>query len=72
MYAIELLRLTCEGHFEKMQNFLRVQTKNGEKKLKSVNMVNFISEILEKYSKMITEDNDDLGEKILDFLIETI
>ena len=35
-------------------------------------MVNFVSEILEKYSKMITENNDDLGEKILDFLIETI
>jgi hypothetical protein len=35
-------------------------------------MIVFVSDLLEKYSKMISEENDDLGEALLNFLIESI
>ena len=67
-----MLRLGCENHYSDMQNFLRCQYQNGKIHPKSLNMIAFAADLLEKYSKMITERNKDLGEKILDFLIETL
>lgn len=71
--GLELLRLSCENHYSEMQNFLRNQTSyNGKIHAKSVNMITFVADLLDKYSKMITERNIELGEKLLEYLIETL
>ena len=72
--AMELLRLSCENHYKEMQNFLREQIQKGKKNLANVNLIIALAELLEKYikSKMINENNIQLGEKLLDTLVEFI
>ena len=73
--SLELLRLSCENHYSPMQNFLREQQQenlNSKNVEKNVNIIVFIAEILEKYSNFICENNVDLGEQLLDNLIELL
>ncbi len=68
IYVLELLRLGCENHFLEMQNFLREQPHSR----KPLNLIIFVADLFEKYSKILNENNSPLGEKLLDFLIESI
>lgn len=72
--TMELLRLSCENHFSRMQDFLRVQVdaNNGQVKTNSVNMVRFLGDMFEKYYKIMNPSNFALGTKILETLIELI
>ncbi|KAL4475530.1 hypothetical protein ABPG72_009219 [Tetrahymena utriculariae] len=73
MRSLELLRLSTENHYRPMQDFLREQiNQNGEKKSNSVNMINQLSQMFEKYRKVMQDDDLQLGIKILDTLIEWI
>jgi len=76
MYAViqslELLRLACENHYEAMQNYLREQIQNGAKCKRSINFINLIAEIFNRYTKSVNERNAKLGVQILDTLIEML
>jgi inositol 1,4,5-triphosphate receptor type 3 len=38
----------------------------------AVNMIVYVADLFEKYSKIMNEHNAPLGEKMIDFLIETV
>ena len=70
--ALELLRLACENHYESMQNYLREQVQDGVKNKRSINFIDLIADIFNRYTKSINERNANLGIKILDTLIEML
>ena len=70
---LEVLRLMCEDHFMKLQNYLRVQTM-GNNLLKPA-QVNFLEKVIlffKHYIKVAKEDNEVIGTNILRFLIELV
>ncbi|EAS05098.2 inositol-triphosphate type 1 protein (macronuclear) [Tetrahymena thermophila SB210] len=71
--TMELIRLSCENHFSKMQDFLRVQIdSHNEIKTNSINVVTLLADIFEKYCKVLNESNLQFGLQILNTLIELI
>ena len=72
IHTLELLRLSCENHFEPMQNYLRDQIQHGVKNKRSINFINLISDIFNRYTKSVSELNAPLGLKIMDTLIEML
>jgi hypothetical protein len=70
---LEVLRLLCENHYLKLQNYLRVQTM-GNNLLKPA-QVNFIEKVIvffKQYIKMTKEENELVASYILRFLIEVV
>lgn len=70
---LEVLRLMCEGHFLKLQNYLRIQTMGNN--LLKPSQVNFIERVIlffKQYIKVAKEDNEAIGTHILRFLIELV
>lgn len=56
-----------------MQNYLRMQVNvNNQLKRNPVNMIKVISDIFQKYTKIMSGTTIDFGIKILDTLIEMI
>ena len=72
IYALELLRLSCEKHFRPMQDYIREQVQGTVRIKKSINFINEISEMFTRYTKTVNERNAILGLKILDTLIEML
>jgi len=70
IYSLEMLRLSCENHFEPMQNYLREQIQANGRNKKSINFINVITDIFSRYTKSVNEKNAMLGIKLLDTLIE--
>lgn len=70
---LEVLRLLCENHFLKLQNYLRVQTM-GNNLLKPA-QVNFLEKVIiffKQYIKVAKEENELVASHILRFLIEMV
>jgi hypothetical protein len=70
---LELLRLFCEDHYLKLQNYLRIQTfENGLLKASQVNFIEKVIIFFKLYIKVAKEDNEEIGRYLLRFLIETV
>lgn len=72
-YIYRVLQLLCEGHNLTLQNFLRKQSESDISV--SSKDINFISEtcfLLGPYLKINNRYTKQLGEQILDFLIESV
>lgn len=53
---MELIRMSCENHYGRMQEFLRVQVdSSGEVKTNSINVLTTLADIFEKYYKVMNE-----------------
>lgn len=72
MTHLEMLRFFCEGHYIKMQNYLRTQVDEGKYKPNQVNFLAEMERCLKLYSKVMTSRNTSVGMKILEFLVEMI
>ena len=60
--CLEMLRLMCENHYERMQNFMRVQKEQGITRLNTVNMLSVVSVLLKQYADIMDDFNGPLGE----------
>lgn len=67
-----LLQLFCEGHNLNMQNHLREQKIEGVQSGRSFNFINLTALIMSNYIKFVNVHCIQLGDQILDFLIESI
>lgn len=70
--CIEMMRLMCENHFSKLQNFLREQNQRNSKNIKSINMITLIAKIFSSFTEIIDDFNSILALKIFEFLIEML
>jgi hypothetical protein len=68
---LRFLQLFCEGHNLKMQNMLRVQP-HVFLANKHVNFIEIGAKFLRSFVKFNNVSCIDLGEQILDFLLETV
>lgn len=72
-YVFKFLQLLCEGHNEKLQNLLRDQRESNEfSTKKSINFISTTATLWGSYIKFVNPYCYDLGNMMLDFLIETI
>lgn len=71
-YSIQILKLACEGHFEKMQQYLREQSVNGKAFSKSINIIRLVATLFGDYYKYKSSANIDIGNTFLDFLTEVL
>jgi hypothetical protein len=70
---LEFMRLLCEDHFLKLQNYLRIQTfENGLLKPLQVNFLEKVIAFFKQYIKVIKEDNEPIAHFLLRFLIESV
>ena len=67
-----LLQLFCEGHMQKLQNFLREQTFHGVKSGTSFDFIHMSAQFFASYIKFINIYCIDMGNQLLDFMIEAI
>jgi len=67
-----LLQLFCEGHHRKMQNFLREQTFHGVKSGTSFDFIHMSTIFFSSYIKFVNIYCVDVGNQLLDFMIEAI
>ena len=70
--CIEMLRLMCENHYQKLQEYMRVQKDGNKIRFDSINMIEVISGVLENYTPIFGEFNSRLGEKIFEFFTEIL
>ena len=69
---LRMLQLFCEGHNNQMQNYLRVQKYQGRINGKTVNFLRHIAQIYGHYIKFVNVHCIDLGDQIIEFLIEAL
>jgi hypothetical protein len=70
---LEVMRLMCEDHFSKLQNYLRIQTlENGLLKPSQVNFIEKVILFFKQYTKLVQEDNAAVASHLLRFLTETV
>ena len=67
-----LLQLFCEGHNSTLQNYLRVQTQEGRVNGKSFNFIGFASHFFGNLEKFINIHCVELGDQLIEFLIESL
>ena len=67
-----MLRLMCENHYQKLQDYMRIQKDGNKVRFDSINMIEVVSNVLEKYSSIFGEFNSKLGEKIFEFFTEIL
>ena len=67
-----LLQLFCEGHNQVLQNYLRQQIQNGKINGKSFNFISHSAHIFGKLIKFINIKCINLGDQIIEFLIESL
>ena len=69
---LEMLRLFCEGHYLKMQEYLKFQQSRGITKQNQVDLLDQAYSFLKRYYRIMNFDNVSLGQKILDFYVEVL
>ena len=55
-----------------MQNYLRKQFNGTEKRIKQVNVITLLSDLLHQYKELVSDKNIVLGNQIFELLIEMI
>lgn len=72
-YIFKFLQLLCEGHNEDLQNLLREQKDdNNLSSYKSINFISSTAGLWGSYIKFVNPDCYELGDFMLEFLVEAI
>ena len=68
----KLLQLFCEGHNHDLQLYLRKQEQQGYVSGKTINFIKDTSQLFGSYYKFANVYSVELGEQLIDFLIESL
>jgi hypothetical protein len=71
--VFEFLRLLCEGHNRKLQNFMRTQSKDkSSREIPSINMLIVSCELITSFTKYLNKQCLSAVVEIVNFLVETV
>lgn len=70
--TLEMLRWFCEGHYEPLQTFMRVQSYQGKNKPNQINMIEIVEDHLKRATSLLEVDNTKVCLTVLEFIVEIV